>query len=914
MRKLLALALVIALVVPALFSCAPNDKPDDSDSGDHQCETPNLKQGNNGNWWLGDEDTGIPVSPTSIEITKVVTEFVTINGTEYSKVTITLSDGTKREFLSELLSDPSAPSNPSDGDDAEAGEIFVSVASITNGYNGTNGIVCLMTDNDSGKFESLALLDELYIKYGLVAGLGTVVKNLYTDSSYTVPKSGVVSKTQEFLDTGRWKIINHSMTHSTYCEVVNGEKVINEDRLRDEVITSQAHLRELFPNEKVLTYAMMGTTSALGENYDPNDLRARERELIADYYIGGRYQEASSTAFDDLVWNNLPTDLLQRSNLDTILTNIDAAANDGKYYMIYNHYVIEDELFDTVNESSWTNKSTVEALCKRVARYVEDGSLWNAHFEDAVMYMRERETASVSASFKDGKLDVTLTDEMDDTIYNHPLTVKLTVPENWDNVKITQNGSASYAKVVNNDGERYVLANIVPDKGVATLEAIAAKDVPEETKPQVKPTPDITTSSPAIPSDEIPDVYTYETLEGYLGSLITFDNAGTDTSKLSVVPEGENNVLKMEKSEGDGSTTVNLIGKPLTGATYFVAETKIKLNRTSQGGQVYIVLKDTLDNWAYTAYIDVKSDNTLALTDYRHDASSSVTSKKFGAHGEYLNLKIVYTVNDGAASITIYADGDEVLTSSNHFQANSTPIAADKIGVVQFNFSRAYLGELYLDDTVMKATSTSPVVEVPDVYTYETLEGYLGSLITFDNAGTDTSKLSVVPEGENNVLKMEKSEGDGSTTINIKGKPQTGATSFVAETKMKINRASSEGNVYIGLMNTRGNYAYQAYIHFNSDNTLELVDFRHGDSSRATSTSFGIHGEYLSLKIVYTVNGGAASITIYADGDEVLTSSNHYEAASEPMAADEIGVMQFCFSRAYQGELYLDDTALKTTD
>ena len=165
MRKLLALALVIALVVPALFSCAPNDKPDDSDSGDHQCETPNLKQGNNGNWWLGDEDTGIPVSPTSIEITKVVTEFVTINGTEYSKVTITLSDGTKREFLSELLSDPSAPSNPSDGDDAEAGEIFVSVASITNGYNGTNGIVCLMTDNDSGKFESLALLDELYIKY-----------------------------------------------------------------------------------------------------------------------------------------------------------------------------------------------------------------------------------------------------------------------------------------------------------------------------------------------------------------------------------------------------------------------------------------------------------------------------------------------------------------------------------------------------------------------------------------------------------------------------------------------------------------------------------------------------------------------------------------------------------------------------
>ena len=81
-------------------------------------------------------------------------------------------------------------------DDDGKVESFVTTASITNGYGGTNGIVCLMTDNDSGKFETMKLVDELYAEYGLVGGWGTVVKNLETDTSFTVLKTGVVAKVQ----------------------------------------------------------------------------------------------------------------------------------------------------------------------------------------------------------------------------------------------------------------------------------------------------------------------------------------------------------------------------------------------------------------------------------------------------------------------------------------------------------------------------------------------------------------------------------------------------------------------------------------------------------------------------------------------------------------------------------------------
>ena len=350
-------------MLASLFYC--NTSGDPGADNTHQCEIPELVEGENGNWWLGDEDTGIPVESAQIEITKTKSEFVPVDGVDYHKVVITLSDGTVKEVIEKFPSQSSNSDNDEKGDGEENKEenkdenkdenesdnvSFVTSTSITNGYGGTNGIVCLMTDNDNGKFETMALLDKLYIKYGLVGGWGTVVKNLYTDSTYTVPKSGIVEKVQEFLDTGRWKIINHSMTHTTYCDEVNGVKVVNEDKLHSELVTSIDHLRTLFPDQRVLTYAMTGMQSAIGASYDPNNLRAREREVIAENYIGGRFKYTDATAFDELQWNNLPHSLLSRASLENILKNIDAAARDGKYYMVYNHYIIEDDLFDTVKK------------------------------------------------------------------------------------------------------------------------------------------------------------------------------------------------------------------------------------------------------------------------------------------------------------------------------------------------------------------------------------------------------------------------------------------------------------------------------------------------------------------------------------------------------------------------------------
>lgn len=692
MKKILSLLLVLSMLLSAallLFSCGDESGGENSQAQNesHVCPAPEI--GENGNWWVGGKDTG---TPSKLEITNTQASFVTVAGVDYCMVELTFSDGSTKTVLAELEAD---------------NKDFVSKASITNGYGGANGIVCLMTDNDNGKFETLALIDELYIKYGLVGGLGTVTKNLYNDKAYTSPKTADIAKWQEFLDTGRWKIINHSMTHTTYMDTVDGQKVINEQRLYDELVRSAELLRQLFPGERVLTYAMTGTQSAIGESSDPNNIRECERELISEYYIGGRFQYTGAIEFDKLQWNNLPYALLSTKNLPTILNNIDRAATEGKYYMVYNHYVIEDELIDTVSASSWTTKSTAEALCERVAQYVNDGSLWCAHFEDAVMYMREAQTAQALASYDNGKINVLLTDKMDDEIYNHKLTVKLTVPDNWVAVKITQGDDVSYAEVKAEGYESFVLANILPDGAIATVEPISKDSLPEVKPEEIKPTPDITSpSTPSTPttppSAEIPEIYTFDTLDGYLGNAITFNNADVATSKVSVVTEGDCKVFKMEKPEGETNPIVTFKATNSEGTTSFVIETKFKLEQASSGGDVYISLANAKDAYAYRAFIQINSDKTLRITDYRSGDSSKQTAENIGKLGEWITLKLVYTVSDGTANITLYANEKEAISSQNHYLAAQAPIAPDALSSLKINFSQKYLGNLYLDDLSIK--------------------------------------------------------------------------------------------------------------------------------------------------------------------------------------------------------------------
>jgi len=323
---------------------------------------------------------------------------------------------------------------------------------------GAKGIVVLI--HDDGDLASCSRLDQLYYKHGLVGDVAMIANRVYDKSTGTAKAE--VSDWQKLLDTGRWSVVNHSYSHSAYGADVNGEFVADEQKLIEEIITSGEMLRAAFPNEKVLAYAYPGF-GALNTTYGDR-LYDLARTLIRQYYVAAREMGGGSVELGDEIWEFLSSESMATNRVSATVERINEAA-DGGMAVLFTHKVGADGDITV---------AAMEEILTALAAKVEAGEIWNTHLADAALYRREAESAKVSSKTVDGNLVITLTDSLDNSIYNYALTVKVKVDSTWQAVKITQGTTVSYAKAEGG----YILADIVPDAGDATITAVALTDIP----------------------------------------------------------------------------------------------------------------------------------------------------------------------------------------------------------------------------------------------------------------------------------------------------------------------------------------------------------------------------------------------------------------------------------------------------
>ncbi|OGP99943.1 MAG: hypothetical protein A2Z40_03055 [Deltaproteobacteria bacterium RBG_19FT_COMBO_60_16] len=113
--------------------------------------------------------------------------------------------------------------------------------------------------------------------------------------------------------------------------------------------------------------------------------------------------------------------------------------------------------------------------------YLKTKNLWVGTFGAAVKYIQERTYATISVlSISSDQMVLSLTDTLDDAIYDQPLTLRSEVPSGWSTVSVQQgSGSSTEVRPVV-EGTRWVIYyNAVPDRGLITL-----KD-PQVGNPQV---------------------------------------------------------------------------------------------------------------------------------------------------------------------------------------------------------------------------------------------------------------------------------------------------------------------------------------------------------------------------------------------------------------------------------------------
>ena len=213
-------------------------------------------------------------------------------------------------------------------------------------------------------------------------------------------------------------------------------------------------------------------------------------------------------------------------------------------------------------------------------QYLKDKEdLWIDGFTNVSLYAQSFATHNlVIDDVASNEIKFTLTDEMKDDTFNHPLTVKVRVDNAWTDVSATQNGADVEVEIITNDGNQYALVKAVPDKGQIILTGTGGSGSDWDFT-IIAPTEDGYVSDPTIVTTNNPYLWGFMKL----GKSDVAGNGNATSAiipfKLPARPNGEtvdNASLKVYVSYGREWITANidLYGLP------FVAENTDDSGRT----------------------------------------------------------------------------------------------------------------------------------------------------------------------------------------------------------------------------------------------------------------------------------------------------------------------------------------------
>ncbi|HEX7072133.1 MAG TPA: polysaccharide deacetylase family protein, partial [Rhodothermales bacterium] len=243
------------------------------------------------------------------------------------------------------------------------------------------------------------------------------------------------------------EIASHTVTHVRLPDVTM-------DQQRTELRASADSIAARIPEQQGLTLAY--PFCVVGDN-----------AMTAEYYIAARGCQGA-------IERATPADMLNISsivvgsqgsvqNAAQLNARSDAAVSSGGWAVFLTHGIDNDGGYSPIPSAEL--RAHVEYLAENQDRF------WVETFGNVVRYIRERDAASVvEESADENRLVVQVTDDLDDTIYDHPITLRRALPEGWANVTVTQDGEPVRQRLLDEDGARYVIFDATPDAGDVAID------------------------------------------------------------------------------------------------------------------------------------------------------------------------------------------------------------------------------------------------------------------------------------------------------------------------------------------------------------------------------------------------------------------------------------------------------------
>ena len=334
-------------------------------------------------------------------------------------------------------------------------------AKITDVYDGRDSIVSMTFDD--GYYQTALLLQELFEEYDLY---GSLMLMAYRSADSTNSAYATKEEWDELFAKGRLEPQNHSGEHLRITD--DGDTSLHtEEVYKSEMLDSKTKLEELFPDYDFLTYAVpYGNMTAEAYEYATpiyyaiRTTQPKVQTLDPDYSTnyGSWYAMYSPPVYRGTAKNDPET------QWPMIKKDIDDAVAQKGWYLPITHRVGDVDSTDLPLETARQMFSYLSDLQK-------EGKVWVTTYSNAVKYVRERQNANLAAWEIEGEIHVSI--NLNDTapdgkalpadVFNHPLTVKVPVPDDLGSVFYTTGGKEYSAVSFSEDGKRYVYVNIIPD-------------------------------------------------------------------------------------------------------------------------------------------------------------------------------------------------------------------------------------------------------------------------------------------------------------------------------------------------------------------------------------------------------------------------------------------------------------------
>ncbi len=238
------------------------------------------------------------------------------------------------------------------------------------------------------------------------------------------------------------EVANHSKTHANFSQITP-EKQDEEVRVSNELInnniTSQKSVTMAYP------YCATGKDTIFMKYF----IAVRGCQGFTEPKTPGSFMNISSVICGDQGSVKTTKDFN---------TKADQASNSKGWLVYLLHGVDNDGGYSPV--SSDTLKASLEYLQQN------DSKFWVNTFGNVARYVKERNGAILKETSSDSKsLTIEITDDLDNEIFNFPLTIRRPLPDGWSDASVKQNGVEVKDSIVEINSVKHIQFEAIPDGG-----------------------------------------------------------------------------------------------------------------------------------------------------------------------------------------------------------------------------------------------------------------------------------------------------------------------------------------------------------------------------------------------------------------------------------------------------------------